>query len=52
MKVSRRAWCGNQNAFETIEDAMKRDEKLHVTLPNKVEDISVVEKALKQVSLI
>lgn len=36
--VSRRCWSGNDNARQTIEQAMKDDEKLRVTLPNDLSD--------------
>merc|ERR1719427_1627692 len=31
--VARRAWSGNENAVETIADAMKKEKKLLVTMP-------------------
>ena len=36
--VSRRCWSGNTNARQTIEQAMKDDEKLRVTIPNDLSD--------------
>lgn len=36
--VARRAWSGNDNAFETIKTTMARDPNLMVTLPEKVDE--------------
>ncbi|XP_064488264.1 urocanate hydratase-like [Ornithodoros turicata] len=44
--VTRRSWSGNQNAFDTIQRAMKEEPKLRVTLPNRCDD-SVLENAIK-----
>uniref|UniRef100_A0A6J0V1B2 urocanate hydratase n=2 Tax=Pogona vitticeps TaxID=103695 RepID=A0A6J0V1B2_9SAUR len=44
--VARRCWSGNSNAYETICQAMEKDEKLKVTLPHKVVEDSIVEKSL------
>jgi len=34
--VARRCWSGNDNAYETIKLAMRSDDRLRVTLPNRV----------------
>ncbi|XP_062977463.1 urocanate hydratase [Elgaria multicarinata webbii] len=44
--VARRCWSGNNNAYETICQAMERDKKLKVTLPQKVVDDNILEQAL------
>ncbi|XP_078241369.1 urocanate hydratase [Pogona vitticeps] len=44
--VARRCWSGNSSAYETICQAMEKDEKLKVTLPHKVVEDSIVEKSL------
>ena len=44
-KVARRAWCGNSYAQSTISRAMKDDEKLKVTVPFQVEDITALARA-------
>lgn len=44
--VARRSWSGNQYAFETIQQAMRDDPILVVTLPNHADD-SIVEEALR-----
>jgi urocanate hydratase len=36
--VARRAWSGNDNALATIEHAMKLDDSLRVTVPQRVSD--------------
>jgi len=43
--VARRAWCGNSYAQSTISRAMKDDEKLKVTVPFQVEDITALARA-------
>ncbi|XP_053234007.1 urocanate hydratase [Podarcis raffonei] len=44
--VARRCWSGNNNAYETICQAMQKDKKLKVTLPHKVVDDNILEQAL------
>ncbi|XP_066472887.1 urocanate hydratase [Tiliqua scincoides] len=44
--VARRCWSGNNNAYETICQAMEKDKKLKVTLPYKVVDDNILEQAL------
>uniref|UniRef100_A0A8D0DGT0 Urocanate hydratase n=1 Tax=Salvator merianae TaxID=96440 RepID=A0A8D0DGT0_SALMN len=44
--VARRCWSGNNNAYETISQAMKNEKKLKVTLPHKVLDDNILEQAL------
>ncbi|KAJ7316926.1 hypothetical protein JRQ81_003088 [Phrynocephalus forsythii] len=44
--VARRCWSGNSNAYETICQAMEKEEKLKVTLPHKVLEDNILEKAL------
>lgn len=44
--VTRRCWSGNANAKETIQRTMAVTEGLQVTLPNAVEDSTLVERAL------
>ncbi len=51
-QVSRRAWAGNGNAMATISDAMKRDRRLHVTMPSQVREEKTVDDALKRAKLI
>jgi len=48
--VARRAWSGNKNAQDTIKRTMEAhpDGKLKVTVPNTVEDYSILDKALKE----
>eukprot|EP01114_Cavostelium_apophysatum_P015656 TRINITY_DN4313_c0_g1_i1.p1 TRINITY_DN4313_c0_g1~~TRINITY_DN4313_c0_g1_i1.p1 ORF type:complete len:696 (-),score=166.13 TRINITY_DN4313_c0_g1_i1:1-2088(-) len=46
--VSRRAWSKNQNALDTIRDAMRDDPKLLITIPN-IADEQVINKALQEV---
>ena len=36
--VARRAWSGNENAYDTIRDTMEKDNNLVVTLPESVDD--------------
>ena len=45
--VARRSWSGNVNAFTTIKRAMDKDTRLKVTLPNRVEDLDILEKAVR-----
>ena len=42
--VARRSWSGNDNASKTIERTMEKNNKLRVTMANKVEDKSILEK--------
>ncbi|XP_060095648.1 urocanate hydratase isoform X2 [Heteronotia binoei] len=44
--VARRCWSGNDNAYETICQAMDKDKKLKVTLPHKVVDDNILKQAL------
>ncbi|XP_026578922.1 urocanate hydratase [Pseudonaja textilis] len=44
--VARRCWSGNNNAYETICQAMDKEKNLKVTLPHKVLDDSILEQAL------
>ncbi|XP_077181476.1 urocanate hydratase [Paroedura picta] len=44
--VARRCWSGNDNAYETICQAMEKDKKLKVTLPHKVVDDDILKQAL------
>merc|ERR1711992_145348 len=48
--VARRSWSGNKNAQDTIKRTMRAhpDGKLKVTVPNTVEDYSILDKALKE----
>ena len=45
-----RAWSGNKNAQDTIKRTMEAhpDGKLKVTVPNTVEDYSILDNALKE----
>ncbi|XP_064632889.1 urocanate hydratase-like [Lineus longissimus] len=45
--VARRCWSGNNNAKEAICRAMDQDSKLKVTLPNRVQDPSILDRALQ-----
>ena len=47
--VARRSWCGNSNAHATIQRAMERDSRLKVTLPNLVENLDILEKAVQDI---
>lgn len=40
--VARRSWSGNENAVETITHAMSETSGLIVTLPNHLEDDSIL----------
>merc|ERR1719186_2499450 len=42
--VARRAWSGNDNAQHTIKRAMQSDHKLKITLANKVQNKTILEK--------
>ncbi|XP_048346462.1 urocanate hydratase [Sphaerodactylus townsendi] len=44
--VARRCWSGNDNAYETICQAMKKDKKLKVTLPHKIVNDNIIKQAL------
>nr|XP_056702885.1 urocanate hydratase [Euleptes europaea] len=44
--VTRRCWSGNDNAYETICQAMEKDKKLKVTLPHKMADDNIIKQAL------
>merc|ERR1711997_1166896 len=48
--VARRAWSGNKNAQDTIRRTIEAHPhgKLKVTVPNTVEDYSILDKALKE----
>ncbi|XP_003217824.2 urocanate hydratase [Anolis carolinensis] len=46
--VARRCWSGNKNAYETICQAMEKEEKLKVTLPHQVVNVNILEQALLQ----
>nr|XP_060622193.1 urocanate hydratase isoform X1 [Anolis sagrei ordinatus] len=45
--VARRCWSGNKNAYETICQAMEKEEKLKVTLPHQVVNVNILEQALQ-----
>ncbi|KAJ8047531.1 Urocanate hydratase [Holothuria leucospilota] len=45
--VTRRSWCGNSNAQATICRAMDENSKLKVTLPHKVDDETLLERAFR-----
>ncbi|KAF6732959.1 Urocanate hydratase [Oryzias melastigma] len=45
--VARRCWSGNVNAFETIQQTMKENEQLQVTMPFPVQDEQVLDRALQ-----
>ena len=47
--VARRSWSGNSNAHATIQRAMERDSRLKVTLPNLVENLDILEKAVQDI---
>ena len=47
--VARRSWSGNANAHSTIQRAMDKDSRLRVTLPNKVENLDILEKAVQDI---
>ena len=47
-QVARRSWSGNTNARETICRAMEDNPKLKVTVPNQVEDQSLINRALAE----
>lgn len=41
--VTRRAWSGNENAYDTIKRAVNETPGLRVTLPNRVLDESILD---------
>ncbi|CAH1783441.1 unnamed protein product [Owenia fusiformis] len=45
--VARRCWSGNDNARQAINEAMKQNNKLKVTVPHKVEDTAILDCAFK-----
>ncbi|KAH0630186.1 hypothetical protein JD844_012899 [Phrynosoma platyrhinos] len=45
--VARRCWSGNNNAYETICQAMEKEKKLKVTLPHVVADVNILEQAFR-----
>ncbi len=48
LQVARRCWSGSGKAEETICRAMQENEKLRVTLPNHVQDSSILDSAFNQ----
>lgn len=44
--VSRRCWAGNENARLALQRTMDAEPNLKVTMPNKIEDDSLLERAL------
>ncbi|XP_069792601.1 urocanate hydratase isoform X3 [Narcine bancroftii] len=45
--VTRRCWSGNQKAYETICRTMRRNSGLRVTLPHRVQDEAILDRALR-----
>ncbi|VDI80469.1 urocanate hydratase [Mytilus galloprovincialis] len=46
--VARRCWSGNNNAEETICRTMDQNKSLKVTLPNHVQDLDLLDRALQE----
>ena len=47
-QVARRSWSGNDKAEETICRIMEDNPKIKVTVPNHVQDDSLLDRALKE----
>ncbi|XP_042895553.1 urocanate hydratase isoform X2 [Parasteatoda tepidariorum] len=45
--VARRCWSGNSNANEVMQQAMKEEDRLEITMPNDVVDEDLLKKCLK-----
>lgn len=47
-QVARRSWSGSDKARETICRAMRDNDRLRVTLPHRVKDAGLVQRALRE----
>ncbi|XP_072106676.1 urocanate hydratase isoform X1 [Mobula birostris] len=46
--VSRRCWSGSPSAYQTIRRTMRENDRLRVTLPHRVEDEAMLDRALQR----